>query len=381
MKRCALAVALAVMAGAALAGAPAFVPDADARVLARVHPAAARASAPQPGTDAALRRAALLIEEARRTGDPRFLGRAQALLGAWWREARPPAQALLLRAQIRQSLHEFAPARADLLQLVEREPRHAQGWLTLATVELVMGESASAGERCERLRPLAAEVVAETCAAAVESVRGQAPRALQRVRRALDSGAVASPVKAWARTIEGEVAARLGKPDEAIVAFAAALASDPGDAYARGALVDVLLDAGRGQDALQVLQGLQGPSAQDALLLRKAIAARAAGAPDADALAGEMRERIEAGRARGDRVHLREEARYALEIAGDARGALDIALENWRSQREPADARLALQAALAAREPRRVREVVAAVRAQGLDDPRVREPLLALERL
>src|SRR5437868_1990140 len=46
------------------------------------------------------------IEAARETGDPRFLGQAQAALLPWWNLVEPPAQALLLRATIKQSTHD-----------------------------------------------------------------------------------------------------------------------------------------------------------------------------------------------------------------------------------------------------------------------------------
>ena len=50
---------------------------------------------------------------------------------------------------------------------------------------------------------------------------------------------------------------------------------------------------------------------------------------------------------RGDRVHLREEARFALHILGDARNAVRLAQQNWAVQREVADVRILLEAASA----------------------------------
>jgi hypothetical protein len=46
-------------------------------------------------------------------------------------------------------------------------------------------------------------------------------------------------------------------------------------------------------------------------------------------------------------VHRREEARFRLELLKDRRGALALALANWKVQREPADLRILLAAALA----------------------------------
>ena len=51
---------------------------------------------------------------------------------------------------------------------------------------------------------------------------------------------------------------------------------------------------------------------------------------------------------RGDTVHQQEEARFALHIKNDAKNALRLAGENWKVQREPRDAQIFLEAALAA---------------------------------
>ena len=62
----------------------------------------------------------------------------------------------------------------------------------------------------------------------------------------------------------------------------------------------------------------------------------------------QLRDRFEASRLRGDRVHLREEARFTLHLLNDPKAALKLAQENWQVQKEPADVRILLEAALAA---------------------------------
>ncbi len=44
---------------------------------------------------------------------------------------------------------------------------------------------------------------------------------------------------------------------------------------------------------------------------------------------------------RGEKLHLQEEARFLLDLKGDARAALAAASENYRTQREPRDAQRA----------------------------------------
>jgi hypothetical protein len=63
-----------------------------------------------------------------------------------------------------------------------------------------------------------------------------------------------------------------------------------------------------------------------------------------------QRDRFEASRLRGDRVHVREEARFTLHLLNDPKKALQLAQENWQVQKEPADARILLESALAAQD-------------------------------
>ena len=81
-----------------------------------------------------------------------------------------------------------------------------------------------------------------------------------------------------------------------------------------------------------------GMAPGDAVLLRRAIAARALGRADASALARQLTERFDAASERGDDgSHLRERARFALALAGDLREARRLARRNLERQREPAD--------------------------------------------
>ncbi|MBN8479572.1 MAG: hypothetical protein J0L91_11470, partial [Burkholderiales bacterium] len=62
----------------------------------------------------------------------------------------------------------------------------------------------------------------------------------------------------------------------------------------------------------------------------------------------ELAARVDAARRRGDAVHRREEARYALTVEGDASRAVALARANFAVQKEPADLRLLVDAASAA---------------------------------
>jgi len=183
-------------------------------------------------------------------------------------------------------------------------------------------------------------------------------------------------VRTWAITLQAELAERLARPQEADRLYQASLALDPDDAYTVAAYSDFLIDAGR---PTQVLVLIPATTRADILLLRRAIAARLAGAADAAKVADELGQRFAASRARGDRVHLREEARYTLIFRNAPAEALALAADNWRVQKEPLDARIALEAALAARQPKAAIEVLAWLESSKLQGEKLTQ-LAALAR-
>ena len=355
---------LAIFAGSALA-AP-YRPRSDDEVLERLPKTAGIASeratralrtltARDPGNlDLALRLAGIYIARARSESDPRPLGRAQAVLAPWWDQNDPPVPVLVLRATIEQSNHAFDQARSDLERAVARDPENAQAWLTLATVQQVTGDLAGAAQSCARVA--AAAIVAATCRASVDGVSGRAESAYRALEDALASSA-SEPVtlRTWATTLQAELAERLARPSDAERLYRASLALDPRDAYATAAYADFLIDAGRYADVIALIAK---DTPVDTLLLRRAQAARRAQASDAAEIADDLGQRFAALRARGERVHLREEARFALDVRDAPDDALALALDNWRVQKEPLDARILLEAAIAARKPQAAGEVL-----------------------
>ena len=89
-----------------------------------------------------------------------------------------------------------------------------------------------------------------------------------------------------------------------------------------------------------------------------------------------MNERFTAATAAGNRVHLREEAMFRLKVEDNPAAALPLAVQNWSVQKEPADARLLIEAALAAHEPEVAQPVADFIARTKLDDQRLM-PLVA----
>ena len=138
----------------------------------------------------------------------------------------------------------------------------------------------------------------------------------------------------------------------------------PRDPYLLGSYADLLLDQRRPDEAAALVSGFKRI---DGLLLRFAEAQPPAGR-EARAAVEELQGRFDNARARGDRVHQREEARFHLRLLRQPAAALALAQANWRVQKEPADARLLLEAARAAHDSAAEAEVLAWVTASRLED-------------
>ena len=202
--------------------------------------------------------------------------------------------------------------------------------------------------RAHRVPPHTTPLGATACLAQVDAATGRAAQAATALRTALLANPQASaPERLWSLTRLAETEERRGDFVAAEAAFRDALALGVPDVYVQAAYADFLLDRGR---PAEVLTLLQDRGRADVLLLRLALAARATGDPRAAGFAQELQARFDAARRRGDTSHRKEESRFALALQGDVSRALVLARENWAEQREAADARILLEAALAARD-------------------------------
>jgi len=281
------------------------------------------------------------IAVARRDGDPRYIGYAEAALAPWWQRSDAPAPVRLYKAIVLQSVHEFGAAVRELDVLLAQDPDDAQAWLTRASILQAQGRYDEAAADCGRLAGLGAAVYAQACLAELQGLRGEPAAAYAH----LEALRAAHPDQdAWLSLIEAELSERRGDAPAAERHFRAALAGSA-DAYTRAAYADFLLDQHR---AGEVIDLLQGSERADPLLLRLALAYQAQGDARRAAAVEALQARFDAARLRGDTVHRREEARFALELLRQPQRALELARRNWEVQREPADARILLAAARAA---------------------------------
>jgi Tfp pilus assembly protein PilF len=335
-----------------------------ARALARLRPGTTGA-ANDPGPALALARAELGL--ARRLGDPRHLGYAEAALAPW---SRPdgPSEAKLLGAVIAQARHDFTGAAQLLDELLAQRPDDVEALTTRAAVALVVGELDVVARCCTQLAALAASPHDVACEAQRLSRRGEHGRAAELLESAY-AAARRPTERAQLASLRAEVAFWSGDDVRAEQAAREALGWDPADRYTRALLADLWLERG---ELLRVRSLLEGHTADDALLLRDALAARGLGEAMAEPLFAGLAAREAQNRQRGDLSHGREALRLALARGDTGPRLVALARANFASQREPWDARLL--AAVAEREGDA--EALAAARAwlrdTGFESPRLR---------
>jgi len=278
-------------------------------------------------------------------GDPRYLGYAQAALAPWWTLHEPPREVRVLRASLLQFRHDFDGAMADLNQILEHNPRHPQARSLRAIIHIIQARYSQAQSDCQAMRGVASDLIANGCEAMVKGLTGQASNAYQILNNALQQYPNASTEeKLWVSIRLAEIAQRLNQPALAEIHFKQGLALRVVNTFLLGAYADFLLDQHR---PAEVVTLLKDKTRSDSLLLRLVLAERALQLPTAKEREASLAARYAAAQLRGDKVHQQEEAQFALQVQHDPQKALLLAQENWKVQREPRDARVFLDAALA----------------------------------
>jgi predicted Zn-dependent protease len=356
------AVGAALLAFLALAApitgsAAVLLPQSDAEVVETL-PSAGRARseeralrqrwAANPGDAAvAVALSRRYLDQARAQGDPRFAGRAMAMLQHWPQLDTAPAEVVLMAATLQQYLHDFDGAAAVLERLVQREPAQAQAWLTLATIRRVQGRYDASDAACRGLLATGSGFYGRACEAENLSLRGRIDVARQVFDSLLAPKELPAAARAWLMTTVAETEARTGRRREAEAAYRAVLALDPNE-YVRLSFADFLLDNGRGAEVPALLKD---EPRSDVVLLRLAMAGARQPTPAARADIAELRDRMAQAALRPEArtTHAREQALFALRVEGQPERALQFARLNVDLQREPIDLLVLAETARAAK--------------------------------
>jgi tetratricopeptide (TPR) repeat protein len=296
------------------------------------------------------------LEIGRENADPRFVSYAQATLAPWLSHPNPSPAVLTVAASTLQYLHRFDEALALLGRALAAQPLDGQAWLTKATILQVQGRFDEARKACRPLTQTSGQLIALSCLTSVNSLTGRLQASYDALQAVFTDDPRLSPgLRIWILEQLADMAQRSGDDRAAEAHLLAALRVSSKDAYVKAQYADLLLGQNRNTEVVQLLST---DEQQDNLLLRLAIAGSrlqsAAGRHWGDV----YRARYEAARRDGDYTHLREQARFVLQVRCAAAAALKLAESNWQVQREPADVRVYVQAAAAAGDRQAARRIL-----------------------
>ncbi len=350
-----------------------YTPAGDHVVLARLPQAPTPLVAPAPANDlsAALALARSQIDYASRHDDPRFLGYAQATLAPFLQQSSS-SEASLLMARIEQQRHQFARARHRLTRLLEQAPSQGQAWLMLANIDRVQGRLDEARQACRKAATTLPPTTVLLCQASVQAITGQRDQAYNTLQP-LAAGPAAPQGKSaqWLATLSAEIALQQGRLSLATEHLRDALQQAPADPYLRYLQSDLWLARNQPQAVINDLTSWQD---RDGALLRLAIAGQRLDHPRAQAWREDYRARMAADQDTGRQRHLREHARFLLEVENDPQAALTLARENWQQQRELADLRLLHASAMAVDDQATLAQLQVFVDRYQVDDAQLTQP-------
>ena len=304
----------------------------------------------------------------RSNSDPRFYGYAEALLTPWLSTQYGQPEALVIRATILQNRHHFKSAITDLKAALNFNPRLPEAWLTLAAIYEAQGEHTLALRSCLALTKFSVSLVSTACINSALSLSGQALSAYRQLSAAVTYAHAEAAEKTWVYNLLAELAERLNLDEEADTWYQKALAQNYRSVYLLASYADYLLDQHRHHEVLDLLDG---ETQADTLLLRLTLAEQQIKSKQFDGHASLIKAKIAAAKARGDTVHQGDEARFSLQVLKDAKTSLTLAIDNWAVQKEPRDARILLEAALAAKQPEAARPVIQFMEKTHLEDARL----------
>jgi tetratricopeptide (TPR) repeat protein len=293
---------------------------------------------------AALALAAAYLRRARALDEPRFQGRAEAVLAPFASRGGAHAETLRMQAQVLQFRHEFAGAQGLLDRLLREHPHDADARLRRAALRLTRGDFAGARADCAQLAAAGSGFAAPGFACLAQSLASQGD--LRRARGLLHALEVPADrtQRSYLLATRAELAERAGEVTLAANDYREALRLTPDDDALRASLADLLVGAGHTDEAASVL-AVDRPSL--GLLVRRAALA---GGATRQALSTRAHDWLRVEAARGDAGHHREAALLAL-ATGDDAAALTAASRNFDLQRELCDVRLLARAAVRRKDP------------------------------
>jgi len=309
---------------------------------------------------------ARLIANSRREGQVEDLKKAEELLAPFLKSENPSEKILLLHATILQRNHHFKEALIVLKQVLQRNPKSAEAWLIQSTIQTVMGKYEKARKSAIPLFALAPRLIAVTAGTVASSLSGGLKKSYDLLAKVVhEEQSEAVETRVWALGTLAEMAVRLGKLELADKHFQKAHQLDRRSPWLTRSFADHLLNTGRPEFVLRLLE-----NREEHFLLHWLLAARAVHGKTDEWQETLARYQKVQGAGHGH-AHGREAARFQLEVKKNAHAALHAIKYEVGSQREPDDLLIALRCARAAGDKTFFKELAAWIQQEKLEDVRL----------
>jgi tetratricopeptide (TPR) repeat protein len=269
---------------------------------------------------------------------------------------------------LRQYRHDFEGGLKDFEAALVLDPGYALAHAWRGAIFLVQANDVAARQECKALQALGRKALAGACLGLAQAYGGQLEAGYRTLQQALATS-TDTDNRLWLLTRLGEVAAWRGQEPQAQAHFREALSLGRDDVYLLAAWTDFLLDANQPAEVVRLLASW---ASADSLLLRLTEAEVQLKLPEAARHKQVLTDRFAAARARGDTTHRAEEARFELRLRQDPATALRLAQANYAVQREPRDARVLLEASIAAKDSASAQGVRDWMQRSGFEDARLR---------
>ena len=300
-------------------------------------------------------------------GDLRWYGSAKAALQPWWAEAKLPAEGHFLRALVKQGFHDFKGGIDDLSAAIALDPTQAEYWSWRFSLHLLTADMTAARADCEAIGQRFGRDEGDACLATLLYRSGQAQQAIPLLNRLVDLPHYQGPfTQDWLRYHQGEAYRVAGQPDKAIAIWEKHVQARPESHLVKLTLTELLNQQGQFAKAKRYTES---DSPTDALLAQALLASRGLKDGNTERLAAQFESRMNNQALRGESLIERPTMVYLITYGRDNAKGLQMAVENWTTQNEPADAALLVQAALTANQPKQAQPVLDWMAATGYTDP------------
>ena len=320
-------------------------------------------------------------------GDLRWYGSAKASLTPWWTAADLPAEAYFLRGLVKQGFHDFQEGLQDINRAIALEPARAEFWSWRFALHLLLADMTAAQKDIDEIGRLFGSEEAQVYRAVLLYRTGQPLPAVALLSQAIRSvNHQDASSQDWLGFHLGEAHRVAGQPAKALAVWGQRLKASPQSHLIRLSLADLLNQQGQYRQAKNTATATvtaangnapnSTASMTDALLMQAVLASRGLKDPDESRLAKQLEARLQSQALRQEALIERPKLIYQIAYGRDVKAGLALSIDNWQLQKEPPDALLFVQAALALGQARDAEPVVSWAEKTGYTDPQL-TPLLA----